>query len=100
MAFFTRMGHSVPEFPLAENEQEAAGAAALPIPENPGPSSLLPVIPAVVHQQAMSGRPQLVLHRQPPPPYGIPPLNYGSSLHLESSIDEEDDSAIRHGIDV
>lgn len=79
MAFFTRMGHSVPEFPLGEL------SICSEMLENPGPSHMVVPSMPVTNRHPM-------LHRQPPPPYGIPPINYSSSLYIDS-IDEEEDGA-------
>lgn len=82
MAFFTRLGHAVPEIPLgAEYEGVMVADSGMPLHCHPH----LPVMPTALNPR------NYPLARQGPPPHY--PINY-------SSIDEEDDQTAARAVDV
>lgn len=103
MAFFTRMGHAVPEVPYG-SEYDGAMVADLMMGGGPGAGVLPPVLGSVcaagkmtthVHPHVtvvpatMNPRNYPLVRQGPPPHY---PINY--------SIDEEEDQVAGRAVDV
>lgn len=105
MAFFTRLGHAVPEVPIGGDYDGVMVADLVePVPAVAPLGSVsasgkmtthvhphVTVVPA-----AMNPRNYPLVRQGPPPHY---PINYSAILHIDS-IDEEDDQAAGRAVDV
>lgn len=100
MAFFTRLGHAVPEIPhggeydgtIVADLGESTAALGAVAGSTVGKITVVPA--------AMNPRNYPLVRQGPPPHY---PINYSAILHI-NSIDEEDDqsaaASLGRGVDV